>query len=171
MSVENTGAGPSAPLGRGAGLWYVSKILVGSLLAWFGLPLVGISHPYWAIITICIASDPDLQTATQLATARFLNTVVGGTIGLAGLLLGGLRPLTLFVCLGLTTLIVTTLPRYPKNWRLAPVTVVIIMEVAVLEGSSRAMEAHIAIERIVQVFAGCVITLGLAWVMTRFIRR
>jgi uncharacterized membrane protein YccC len=43
--------------------------------------------------------------------------------------------------------------------------VVIIMEVATIEGHSRAAEIHIAEQRVLQVLAGCLIALGLAWVL------
>jgi len=150
--------------------WYVAKILAGSLIAWFGLGALGLEHPYWAIITICIASDPDLASAKKLVGARALNTLVGAAVGLVGVRVGGLTTATLFVCLGVTTLLVTAVPRYPANWRLAPVTVVIIMEVAALEGRSRGAEIHIAQQRVLQVLAGCAIALGLAWIMSPWYR-
>ena len=156
---------PSSPLKPQA--WhYVLKVLLGALISWYGLIALGLPHPYWAIITICIASDPDWDTAVKVTTARFLNTLVGGAVGLSGVIYGGITPLTMFVCLAVTTILVTTIPRYPANWRLAPATVVIIMEVAVLEGRDRATEIHIAEQRVIQVFAGCVVALLLAWVFS-----
>jgi uncharacterized membrane protein YccC len=151
-------------------LWYVAKILLGALISWFGLGALGLHRPYWAIITICIASDPDLASAKKLVAARALNTLVGAAVGLTGVIIGGLTTLTLFVCLGLTTFLVTAVPRYPANWRLAPVTVVIIMEVSALEGRSHAAEIHIAEQRVLQVLAGCLIALGLAWIFSRWYR-
>jgi uncharacterized membrane protein YccC len=145
---------------------YVLKILLGALIAWFGLEAMHIDRPYWAIITICIASDPDFETARTVALARFLNTLVGGAVGLTGVMIGGLRPVTMFVCLGITTALVTTIPKYPANWRLAPATVVIIMEVAAIEGTSRATEMRIAEQRLLQVCVGCLIVLALAWVFS-----
>jgi len=152
-------------------LWYVAKILAGSLVSWFGLGALGIERPYWAIITICIVSEPNLESAKKLVGARSLNTLVGAAVGLTGVMIGGLTPLTMFVCLAITTLLVTTVPRYPANWRLAPVTVVIIMEVSTLQGSSRSTEIHIAEQRVVQVLAACVIALGLAWIVSSWRRR
>lgn len=148
-------------------LWYVGKILAGALVSWYGLGALGIERPYWALITICIVSEPNLESAKRLVGARSLNTLVGATVGLTGAIVGGLTPTTMFVCLAITTFLVTTLPRYPANWRLAPVTVVIIMEVAHVEGSSRATEIQIAEERVLQVLAGCLVALALAWVSSR----
>jgi uncharacterized membrane protein YccC len=142
---------------------YVGRILLGALIAWFGLEALGIERPYWAIITICIASEVDLASAVKATLARFLNTVVGGAVGLTGVMIGGLSTLTMFICLAIATALVTTIPKYPANWRLAPATVVIIMEVAAIEGASRAREIHIAEERLLQVFAGCAVALALAW--------
>jgi uncharacterized membrane protein YccC len=150
---------------------YVLKLLLGSLIAWYGLIALGLRNPYWAIITICIASDPDWDTAVKVTTARFLNTLVGGLIGLAGVIVGGVTPPTMFLCLTVTTILVTTLPRYPANWRLAPATVAIIMEVSVIEGQNRATEIRIAEQRVMQVFAGCIVALGLAWVFSRLHER
>jgi uncharacterized membrane protein YccC len=151
-------------------LWYVGKILAGAMISWFGLGALGLHQPYWAIITICIASDPDLTSAKKLVGARALNTLVGAAVGLAGVMIGGLTTPTLFICLGITTFLVTAVPRYPANWRLAPVTVVIIMEVSVLEGRTRDAEIHIAEMRVLQVLAGCAIALGLAWITSRWYR-
>jgi uncharacterized membrane protein YccC len=145
---------------------YVLKILLGALISWFGLQAMQIERPYWAMITICIASDPDLETARTVALARFLNTLVGGAVGLTGVMIGGLRPLTMFICLAITTALVTTIPKYPANWRLAPATVVIIMEVAAIEGTSRATEMRIAEQRLLQVCVGCAVALALAWVFS-----
>ncbi len=155
------------PTPNAQSLWYVGKILAGALISWYGLGALGIDRPYWAIITICIVSEPNLDSAKKLVAARSLNTLVGATVGLTGAIVGGLTPLTMFVCLAITTCLVTTLPRYPANWRLAPVTVVIVMEVARVEGSSRATEIGIAEERVMQVLAACLIALGLAWLSSR----
>jgi uncharacterized membrane protein YccC len=151
-------------------LLYVGKILAGALISWFGLGALGLDRPYWAIITICIVSEPNLESAKRLVAVRSLNTLVGAAVGLSGVMIGGLTPTTMFVCLAVTTLLVTTVPRYPANWRLAPVTVVIIMEVAAIQGSDRAMEIHIAEQRVVQVLAACLIALGLAWLFSRWSR-
>ena len=58
-------------------LVYIIKILCGSLILWYGLPLLGFEEPYWAMISLIIVTDPDMNLARANFKARLINTLTG----------------------------------------------------------------------------------------------
>lgn len=155
---------------RHKSLLYASKILLGAMIAWYGLSWCGIENPIWAVITVIIISDPSLTTTFDLAKARAINTVVGCTFGLSSLLLFGYSPLSTMLTVTLTVMIVTMIERYPTNWRLAPVTVIILMDAGRL-ATTHEEEIRYVLMRAGEIGVGCCIALGLAVLYTRLAQR
>jgi len=147
-------------------LFYSAKTLLGSGICWYGLTLLGMADPIWAVITVIIVSDADLSGTAVLAKARVINTAVGCVSGIVSLLLFGYSPLLSLVTAAVTVLFVTSLQYYPANWRLAPVTVVILMDAA-RQAVNKGEAIFYALTRTVEIGAGCAIALFLAFVFSR----
>lgn len=152
----------------GRALLYASKTLAGCLICWFVLRGFGIEQPIWAIITVLIISDPDVQTTLGLAKARSINTAVGCAIGMLTIWLFGYSPFASLFGAALTVLIILMIDKYPVNWRLAPATVVIVMDAGRL-AASRNEELLLALARLAEIIFGSLVAIALAWIYTRII--
>lgn len=149
---------------------YASKIFLASIICWYGLLAVGIENPVWAVITVMVVSDPNLSTTLGLAKTRAINTIVGCAFGLASIFTFGYSPLLTIVTACITVMFVTMISRYPVNWRLAPVTVVILMDAARLAGTHEA-ELHYVMMRVVEIAFGSIVSLALAGLYTKLSSR
>lgn len=147
-------------------LLYASKILIGALACVGILTLCGISNPLWAIITVVLVSDPDLNTARTLVIARVVNTIVGCTVGFAALTAFGFTLQVALVTITLLVLFITSISNYPANWRLAPVTVLILLDASRIAATTQ-QEMHFALLRAVEIGVGSLVALVLAMLYTR----
>lgn len=137
---------------------YAVNIFLGATLCWYGLVLVGIKNPIWAIITVILVSDPDLRATVNLSRIRSINTAVGCIISLISLTLFGYTPWGSFLTVGVTIFLVMSIEGYPANWRLAPVTVAIIMDASRVATTYRD-EVLFALARAGEIGAGCLVAL------------
>ena len=119
-------------------LLYAAKTLLGAAICWYGLAWAGVTNPIWAVITVIIVSDADLSGTPTLAKARRHQHHCGVWSGITSLLLFGYSPGGCILTAAITVLLVTSLQYYPANWRLAPVTVVILMDAGRQAATSRA---------------------------------
>ena len=148
-------------------LRYASKTLIGSVICWFGLVWAGIADPVWAVITVMIVGDPDITTTAELAKARAINTAVGCVVALSVLLVFGYSPLAALIAAALTIMVVMLIDRYPTNWRLAPVTVMIVVDAGRL-AQTHGEAIQFSLLRMAEIAVGCTVALGLAAIDTRW---
>ena len=149
---------------------YASKIFLAASICWYGLTLAGIENPIWAVITVMVVSDPSLKTTFGLAKVRVINTFVGCAVGLASILYFGYSPINMILTATFTVACVTFTSRYPVNWRLAPVTVVILMDAGRL-AQTHEEEFHYVMMRVMEIGIGCAVALALAGVYTKLANR
>lgn len=149
---------------------YSSKIFLAAAICWYGLLFAGIENPIWAVITVFVVSDPSLTTTLGLAKVRTLNTLVGCAVGLSAIMLFGYSPLISIISAAATVAIVTTIDRYPVNWRLAPVTVIILMDAGRL-ATDKTQEFHYVLMRVMEIGIGCGVALLLAGIYTKLTNR
>ena len=149
---------------------YASKIFLASIICWYGLTLAGIDNPIWAVITVMVVSDPNLSTTFGLAKTRVINTIVGCAIGLSSILLLGYSAFTMILSAALTVMLVNVISRYPVNWRLAPVTVIILMDAGRL-ATTHEEEFHYVMLRVMEIGFGCFVALCLAGLYTKLANR
>lgn len=142
--------------------------MLGCLICWFGLQFAGIEHPIWAVITVLIVSDPDVRTTLGLAEARAINTMTGCLIGMGTIVLFGYSPVASLFGAALTVLLILMIDKYPANWRLAPATVVIVMDAGRL-AQTRTEELLYALSRMGEIAVGSIVAIGLAMVYTRIL--
>jgi len=139
---------------------YAVNIFLATNLCWYGLVWLGANNPIWAIITVILVSDHDFGTAMYLSKVRALNTVVGCVISLVSLTIFGYSPWASFLTVMATILFITSIENYPANWRLAPVTVAIIMD-ASRNATTYHDEIRNAIIRTGEITAGCIAALAI----------
>lgn len=137
---------------------YLGNILLGSCIVWYGLPALGMPAPYWALISLIVIIEPDLALLRANFRTRLINTISGSAVACLSLLLLGASFQALLLALGLAVLVAMLLEHYPANWRLAPVTVVILMSAA-LSPHGTGPEWQLALLRVVEVLAGSVVAL------------
>ena len=149
-------------------LVYIVKILTGTLVSWFGLRAVGIAEPYWAVISVIIVTEPDLSVARANFRARLINTFSGSVIAFLALAVLGGTFWSMVVALIVAVLVAMLWGNYPSNWRLGPVTVVILMSAA-LQGQGPRQELSLAMLRVAEVLAGSAVALLQALVYSQLL--
>jgi len=132
---------------------------VGAYVCWHMLVWAGIKNPIWGVITVILVSDPDLSAAMKLSKVRSINTIVGCVMALVSLMMFGYSPVNCFITAAVTILITTSIVHYPSNWRLAPVTVVIIMDAC--RSSPHKSEILLAILRASEIGVGCAVSVAI----------
>jgi uncharacterized membrane protein YccC len=136
-----------------SGLQFAVRILIGCVIVWFVLDRTNHHNPLWAVISIIVATEPELSAALMAFNSRIVNTFIGCAVGLAILYLLGPSFGSILLGIVASVLICTHLIRVPGSWRIAPVTVAIVMTPSVL-GGSRAVGLAAAIERTEEVLLG-----------------
>src|SRR5262245_22500281 len=149
------------------GLHYAVRIFIGTTAVWLLLRFVGDADPIWAVISVIVVTEPQLQTAWQTIGSRIANTLIGCTTGLVFLLLAGPEIWVLPVALTVTVLVCTDVVRLSSSWRLAPATAALILASGIAE-QSRVGGAKIALHRTGEVVLGCATAFLITWCLSKF---
>jgi uncharacterized membrane protein YccC len=97
--------------------------------------------------------------------SRIVNTLIGCAVGLSFLYLLGPSFWSILLGIIVSVIICTTLIRVPGSWRVAPITVAIIMNPSVLGGGGgRAAGLATSIERTEEVLLGSAVALLVTYV-------
>lgn len=97
-------------------------------LASYALSLgVGLENGYWAVITSVLVVQSTVGASLSIAVERALGTLVGGIVGVGGALLVGTSLSLNFVALACGILLTSTLAARSSAFKLAPVTVAIVL--------------------------------------------
>ena len=150
------------------GLRYVAKLSVGTALLWWSLRLLGDTNPVSAVIAFTLVAE--LVPAVALMNVRELltNTVVGGVVGLASLLVLGPGAWTMPVAMSVAVLLCVCIERLPRDWKLAPVTAAVILAESMLVHQER-FGMHAALKRTAEVLVGGLLAVGLSYVLARLV--
>lgn len=129
-------AGPgllSSLRGHLAGLFSPAHLKLGMRATVAGLVAYGLAtalslpNGYWAVLTAVLVVQSTIGASLSIARDRALGTLVGGVAGVAAAMAAGdSRPLTVLT-LGLSLLVTATLSARSASFKLAPVTVVIVL--------------------------------------------
>jgi uncharacterized membrane protein YccC len=136
-----------------AGFEYALRILAGCILVWYTLHHTRLHNPLWALISVITVTEPELHAAWRAFLSRILNTLVDAAVGMALLYLLGPGFWEILLAITLSIVICTHLIKVPGSWRLAPVTVAIVMTPSVL-AASQAAGIGTAIARTEEVLIG-----------------
>src|SRR6266478_6932633 len=164
---------PVAAVPLPSGVQYAVRILIGCVIVWFVLNRINHPNPLWALISVIIVTEPELSAAFLAFNSRIVNTLIGCAVGLSFLYLLGPSYWSILLGIIVSVIICTSLIRVPGSWRVAPVTVAILMNPSVL-GGGRAAGLAVAIDRTEEVLLGSAAALLITYVaslLRRLIRR
>lgn len=150
--ASKTGSLSATPLPP-SGLQYAVRIFIGCVIVWFVLYLLHHRNTLWAVISIIVATEPELSAALLAFKSRIVNTFIGCAVGLLFLYLLGPSFGSIVIGIIVSVLICTHIILVPGSWRIAPVTAAIVMTPSVL-GGTRAAGLATAIERTEEVLLG-----------------
>ena len=130
-----------------------------------------ISQKIWALISVIIVSEPDFETIRKTMSARIINTVAGCVIGLVFIYAFGATQWSMLSGVALAVFISTSFKNYPASWKLAPVTVVIVMIKSVVDNAVLKDAESLAVERTLEVLYGSFVAFILGWIASMFIKQ
>jgi len=146
-------------------LLYAFRIVLGCSIVWWTLLQIQDSKEIWAFISVIIVSDPDFDNVRSATVTRIVNTVVGCLLGLLFIYVLGVNFWSLIVAITVSVFISTSFKNYPTSWKLAPVTVAIVMIPAIVEHAPWRQAMQVALARTAEVLYGCLIAFLLAWLL------
>ncbi len=164
---------PAPAVPQPSGLQYAGRILIGCAIVWFVLDRFHHPNPLWALISVIIVTEPELSAAFLAFNSRIVNTLIGCAVGLSFLYLLGPRQWSILLGIIVSVIICTSFIRVPGSWRVAPVTVAVLMTPSVL-GGGRSAGLATAIDRTVEVLIGSAVALLVTYVASlvqRIVRR
>jgi uncharacterized membrane protein YccC len=149
---------------RKTGTQYAIRILIGSTVAWLALHSVGHQDPLWAIISVIMVSEPELQSAVLAFRWRVTNTLVGCGVGVLFLWIAGASIYSILSAMVACVLICVWVIDAPTGWRIGPISTAIVMTPGVLQHNHH-MGMDEALLRTSAVLAGSAIAVIVAWVL------
>jgi len=152
---------PAARATSVAGLALAIRILVGAAIVWLIVRTIGHRDPLWAMISVTIVSEVQLDATVIAFRGRALNTLIGCAIGLGFLYIVGPASWSILLAMSSAVLVSTYSVQTLTAWRIAPVTVALVMTPGLLQSSRHAGTA-IAITRVVEVLIGSAVAVLVA---------
>lgn len=143
-------------------LIYVFRVLLGITIVWWSLYYLHDDRKMWALVSVIMISEPGFDIVRSGTISRLINTVVGCAIGLLFIYIAGPSFLSLIAAIGVSVFISTSFKKYPTSWKLAPVTVVIVMVPSLLDNISLKEDTVIALTRTAEVLYGSLVAFVLA---------
>jgi uncharacterized membrane protein YccC len=137
---------------------YAVRILLGCGVAWYSLHFAGIYNPLWALVSVIVVTEPEPNAAWMAFLSRIINTMIGAAIGLPLLYLFGPKFWSVLLGVTISVLVSTQLTKVPGSWRVAPITVAIVMTPSVL-AASRISGLSTARDRTIEVLVGSAVAL------------
>lgn len=61
---------------------FAFRILLGSIIVWYSLYYLNDNHKIWAIISVIVVTDPDIDGLKSATISRIVNTIAGCGIAL-----------------------------------------------------------------------------------------
>ena len=143
-------------------LVYAFRLLLGCTIAWWSLYYIHDDKKMWALVSVIMISEPDFDIVRSGTMSRMVNTIVGCALGLFFIFLFGASFWSLIAAIGVSVLISTSFKKYPTSWKLAPVTVIIVMVPSIVDKISLKEDTYIALTRTGEVLYGSLVALVLA---------
>lgn len=144
------------------GIHYAVSIFIATAILWICVHMLAEKNPIWAISSMVATSDPLMKNALMIFKARMTNALVGCSVGLAFIAIGGSHLIMLPLAMAVTVLLSSYVIRIQTMWRQAPITAAFVIA-AGLEYHSRRHGLEAGITRMSEVLFGCVVGLAVAW--------
>jgi len=150
---------------RIAGLELGIRIVIGAGIVWLIALRFPHHDPLWGMVSVVIVSDTELNASLTAFRGRVLNTMMGCAIGLLALYAMGPQSWSILIAMLVAVLVSSNFALTVPVWRIAPVSVAIVMTPGLLIGS-RTAGTSIALIRTAWVLVGSavavVVSLGFA---------
>ncbi len=156
---------PAAPYTKTAGLELALRIMLGAGIVWLLVRTLGHHDPLWAMISVVIVSDVQLNSTLEAFRGRAVNTMIGCVVGLAFLYVLGTTSWGILLAMSAAVLISTYSAQTLTAWRIAPVTVALVMMPGINLGS-RFAGTRVAITRVVEVLIGSAVAVLVSWIFS-----
>ncbi len=150
------------------GLSYAMRILLGCMIVWWTLSYFNDVRKVWALISVIVVTEPDYEAIRNASISRVINTVVGCLIGLFFVSVFGVAVWSLLAAITVAVVLGTSFNKYPSSWKLAPVTVIIVMMPAVTENAALKDAMMVALTRTGEVLFGCFVAFMLSLIFHFF---
>jgi uncharacterized membrane protein YccC len=147
------------------GIHYAVSIFIATAILWVCVHMLAEKNPIWAISSMVATSDPLMKNALTFFKARITNALVGCSVGLAFIAIGGSHLIMLPLAMAVTVLLSTYVIRMQTMWRQAPITAAFVIS-AGLEYHSRRHGLQAGVMRMSEVLFGCVVGLAVAWLIS-----
>ena len=146
------------------GVRFAINVFVASALLWFLLRHIADTNPIWAIASMVAASDPQVKEAARMFRSRIVNVLVGCTVGLLVLVVGGPSEWKLPFALAVSVLLSSYVVRIQTMWRQAPITAAIVIAAGLTHHSKLSGVEH-GLHKVAEVLLGCVMGLMISFLM------
>jgi uncharacterized membrane protein YccC len=151
-------------------LVYPFRMLLGCTIVWWTLYYMHDSRKIWAVISVIVVTDPDVDTLRTGTISRIVNTAMGCLTGILFIYIAGVNFWSLMAAITVSVVVATSFKKYPSSWKLAPSTVAIIMIPSISENVTWQDAMHISLERTGEVLYGTLVAFLLGVILS-FIRK
>jgi uncharacterized membrane protein YccC len=152
---------------RIAGLELSLRIVIGSAIVWLLASRFAHHDPLWGMVSVVIVSDTELNASLTAFRGRVLNTLIGCAIGLLALYTIGTQSWSILLAMSAAVLVSSNFALTVPAWRIAPVTVVIVMMPGLLIGS-RTAGTPVALTRTAWVLVGSAVAVVVSLLFSFF---
>lgn len=144
---------------------FAVRIVIGCLFVWWSLDYIHDAKKIWALISVIVVSDPNFSTVRDNAISRLVNTLMGCIMGLIFVYLFGTALWSMMIAVAVSVVLSTSFKNYPSSWKLAPITVIILMMPYSTETETWKDAMNIALTRTGEVLYGSLVAflLGLLY--------
>ena len=167
MSTASTiGAWPTKFM-RIAGLELSIRIVIGAAIVWVLAERFARHDPVWGMVSVVIVSDTELNASLTAFRGRVINTLIGCAIGLLALYVMGPESWSILFAMSVAVLVSNNFALTVPAWRIAPVTVAIVMVPGLVLGS-RTAGIPIALARTAWVLVGSAVAVVVSFLFALF---
>ena len=149
--------------------FYVSRIVLGCTIVWSSLYFLSDDKKLFALISVIVVTEPDVVLLLAAVRSRVINTLTGCSLGLLFIYISP-SFWSMLIAISISVIISTSYKQYPASWKLAPVTVVLVMISAISEDISWKAAMGIALSRTGEILYGSLVAVLLG-VGTNYIRK
>ena len=137
-------------------LLYISRIVIGCAIVWWSLYFLPDNKKLFALISVIVVTEPDITLLRDAIKSRILNTIVGCLLGLIFIHISA-TVFSMLSAISVSVIISTSFKKYPASWKLAPVTVVLVMISALSDNLTWREVSSIALSRTGEILYGSLI--------------
>jgi len=148
------------------GVRFATNIFIAATILWVILRELQNLNPIWAISSMIAAADPTVEQAKKFFHGRLVNALIGCSVGLFVLFVGGASDWKIPIALSASVLISTYVARVPVMWRQAPITATIVVAAGLAE-HSKMNGIEEGLKRVFEVLLGCAVGLAVTVLMSR----